>query len=120
MKTYNVQFNGRTKGAIGVTYWISAVVVAENEEAANLKLYEKWEHISFARFTELTLYQALIAAGVECSNWQSDLYFPVTEKTTEILSRFPLQQSNSSTFKSNINGELSYDVPFAYEPHWSK
>lgn len=65
-----------------------------------------------------TLYKTLIAAGIECSNWQSDLYFPVTEQTKDILARFPRQKANATTFKSSIDGKLIYDVPFAFDPFW--
>ena len=46
MTTYTVKFTGRTNGAIGIFYPITETVQAENEEAAKLKLYEKYEHIT--------------------------------------------------------------------------
>lgn len=51
MKNYKVEFNGREAGAIGITYKIVVVVQAEDEKQALLKLYEKYEHISFPKFT---------------------------------------------------------------------
>lgn len=53
MKTYIAEFNGRLKNAIGITYKIVDKVQAENEEKALLALYEKYEHISFAKFKEV-------------------------------------------------------------------
>jgi hypothetical protein len=52
MKTYEVRFYGRTIGAIGILYWITDTVQAENEEAAKLKLYDKYEHISILTIRE--------------------------------------------------------------------
>jgi hypothetical protein len=46
MNTYEIKFHGRTKNAIGITYWITDTVEAEDEKAAILKLYDKYEHIS--------------------------------------------------------------------------
>lgn len=63
-----------------------------------------------------TIYQDLIAAGIECSNWQFDLYFPATPQAREILKRHPNQ--TRSTFKSNIDGRMMYECPFAFDPFW--
>jgi len=46
MNNYKITFNGREKNAIGITYEITATVEAEDEQAALLKLYDKYEHIS--------------------------------------------------------------------------
>ena len=45
-KKYICTFIGRTSGAIGITYPITAFVWADNEKEAELKLYDKYEHIS--------------------------------------------------------------------------
>lgn len=66
----------------------------------------------------MSLYTDLVAAGIEVSNWQSDLYFPVTEEAREILSRHPLQKANATTFTCQITRQRHYDVPFAYDPYW--
>ena len=66
----------------------------------------------------MALYQDLIEANIECSNWQSDLYFPVSEQSRNILAKYPVQKASATTFKSNIDGKLWYDVPFAFEPFW--
>ncbi len=54
MKTYNVKFHGRTKNALGICYWIEATVQAVDEKAALIALYDKYEHVSSAQFTEVT------------------------------------------------------------------
>ncbi len=43
---WQVSFNGRTAGAIGITYPITDTVEADTEEEARLKLYDKYEHIT--------------------------------------------------------------------------
>lgn len=68
----------------------------------------------------MSLYTDLIAAGVKCSNHQSDLYFPVTDETARILAQHPKQKDIATTFRSNIDGLLCFDVPFAFDPYWEK
>lgn len=46
MKTYKLSFKGRKKGSIGIFYKIRATVIAESFAAAELKLYDNYEHIS--------------------------------------------------------------------------
>ena len=64
----------------------------------------------------MTLYQALLEAGVECSNYYSDLYFPANDKSKEVLKRFP--RVYRTMFTSNITKELMYEAPFAFDPYW--
>jgi hypothetical protein len=64
----------------------------------------------------MSLYTDLVEAGIEVSNWQSDLYFPVSQVATEILAKYPKQ--SRSRFKSNIDGRSMYETPFAYDPYW--
>lgn len=66
------------------------------------------------------LYEELKAAGILLDHHESDLYFPVNAQTKEILARYPLSKSNSSVFKSETNGQQTFDVPFAYVPAWEK
>lgn len=46
MKTFKISFTGRKLGAIGKFYSFAEKVQAENEEAAILKLYDNYEHLS--------------------------------------------------------------------------
>lgn len=71
-----------------------------------------------------TLFQELTAAGCEVGNHESDLHVKVCEKA-EIIIVFhvllpgsTLQMPNK--FVSNIDGEIWYDIPFAYDPFWQK
>lgn len=50
MNTYLAIFTGRKKNAIGVCYTIRCGVLAENEDDALLKLYDKYEHIYQPKF----------------------------------------------------------------------
>jgi hypothetical protein len=64
------------------------------------------------------LYAELLAAGIEMDSHESDLYVAVNKESTAILGKYPVKKSNSSVFRSNIDGSLLYDVPFSYEPYW--
>jgi hypothetical protein len=66
----------------------------------------------------MSLCSELVEAGIPVSNWQSDLYFPVTYESAEILERYPDQPR--SIFKSEIDGKPTYECPFAFDPYWQK
>jgi len=69
----------------------------------------------------MTLYEEITTAGIPVGCHESDLYFPVTAQSREILSRHPLQKNNATTFRNEAPpnvGEIWYDVPFAYDPFW--
>lgn len=69
----------------------------------------------------LTVYEQLqkVVPTEEMGNHESDLYVPVTDETTKIISTYEYAE-NVSTFKDNISGRLYYDVPFAYYPYWEE
>lgn len=71
--------------------------------------------------THPSLYAEIVASGIQHDNHESDLYFPATEKSREILKRWPISSKNAETFRNqrppNV-GELWFDVPFAYLPYW--
>lgn len=69
---------------------------------------------------EKTLFQAIQEAGIPYSNHESDLHFPVTDESTEILTYYDLQYKNATVFISNIDNKRWYDVPFGYDPYWNK
>lgn len=68
----------------------------------------------------MSLYTELVEAGLEISHWQSDLYVEVNATSKEILSRHALELSNAKIFRSEVDGKMLYDVPFAYEPYWER
>ena len=45
MNTYQISFHGRLKGAIGITYTVIEDVTAVSEDAAVLRLYNKYENV---------------------------------------------------------------------------
>ena len=53
----------------------------------------------------------------EIGHHESDLYVPVTIKTTHIVKNYEFKQ-NVTTFKDTVTGRLYYDIPFAYQPFW--
>jgi hypothetical protein len=70
-----------------------------------------------------TLYEELIASGIEVASHCSDLYFPDTAETRAILERYPLQKSNATRFTNQAPpnvGQRWVDVPFAYQPYWAE
>lgn len=67
----------------------------------------------------MEIYNEIVKAGVEYSNHESDLYVPVNEITKKIVEEYQFR-GNVSTFVSNIDGKLWYDIPFAYLPYWDK
>lgn len=65
-----------------------------------------------------TLYEDLLEAGVEIDSHESDLYFPVSKESEQILLRHPDQ--SFTIFRSQIDGSAWVDCPFAYDPWWNK
>lgn len=68
----------------------------------------------------MTLYQDLVENGIEIGHRESDLYFPLSEQTIEILKRHPLQNRIAERFINQIDGTLWFDIPFAYIPFWER
>ena len=52
VKTYDARFYGRGKNAIGIDWFIQTTVTGESRTAANLNLYDRYEHISALTLTE--------------------------------------------------------------------
>lgn len=73
----------------------------------------------------MTLYQRLVAAGFGDSidHHESDLYVPVTNKSSAILEEWlrdtGLRSSFFETFTDQTTGDLMYDIPFQYDPYWA-
>ena len=66
----------------------------------------------------MTIYQDLIEAGIQVSNWQSDLYFPRNAITLSIKAKHP--DLCYSFFNSNIDGTPMIEAAFAFDPFWDK
>lgn len=65
----------------------------------------------------IDIYEEMKNAGVEISHHESDLYVPVNETTTEIVSRYEFKD-NVTRFISQIDKKPWYDIPFAFNPFW--
>jgi hypothetical protein len=65
-----------------------------------------------------TLYGDLLRAGVPMDSHESDLYALDTALAREILAKFPESAKLASRFESQLDGEIWWDVPFAYLPWW--
>ncbi len=68
----------------------------------------------------MTLYGALVAAGAQIDSHESDLYVEATPEVARILAEFPTECENARTFRSQIDGRLWWDVPFAFQPWWDR
>ena len=68
--------------------------------------------------TIYSIYGPLLEAGVELDHHYSDLYAKDCEITRKILADYAWKK-NSKMFKSNIDGEMWWDIPFAYTPYWN-
>lgn len=53
MPHFRIRFTGRTKGAIGIFYPITAYREAADPDAAVLALYDAYEHIHHPEITEV-------------------------------------------------------------------
>lgn len=87
-----------------------------HREAALLGLKRK--HKSKRRNT-VGIYQQLKRAGVKLDHHESDLYAKVTPTSQRIVNSYRFK-SQVKKFRSQIDGKLWFDIPFAYTPFWNK
>lgn len=66
-----------------------------------------------------SLYAAIVAAGIETGNHESDLYFPVSPESTAILTEWRATRANVTTFVHAVTGHAWYEAAFAYLPWWN-
>jgi hypothetical protein len=64
-------------------------------------------------------YAEVVRRGIPHDSHESDLYIPVTPETEEMVRGYP-SRSNVTRFRSNIDGKMWFDVPFAYTPWWER
>ncbi len=64
----------------------------------------------------MSLYSDLLAAKVDISNHESDLYFEINDVSTDILTRYP--EVRPKRFLNQITNTMWYEVYFAYDPWW--
>lgn len=65
----------------------------------------------------MTIYEELLAAGIQVSNHESDLYCPVTPESRALVRKHKLMVT---TFINQVEGGTWYDIPFAYDPFWAR
>jgi len=64
-----------------------------------------------------SLFDDIVNAGIPYDNHYSDLYIPVTPKTTALLKKHGVF---ATTFTNQVEGGLWYDCFAAYIPYWAK
>ena len=68
-----------------------------------------------------TLYTLLVAAGCDIDHHESDLYVRATPEADAIIEAWQIKHGvNREVFRSAIDHSKWYDIPFAYDPFWSK
>lgn len=75
-----------------------------------------------------SIYQQLVAAGVQISNYRSDLYAPVNETTTKIINHYRQRDTIArlgykpiiSIFWNQVAKASYFCINFAYEPFWTR
>lgn len=65
-----------------------------------------------------TIYQELKENDIEIDHHESDLYFPVTDKTEEIMRKH--DHLWRYRFISNKDNKAWFLVPFVFDPFWEK
>jgi hypothetical protein len=65
------------------------------------------------------VHEQLSKAGVELDHHASDLYAKRTPVSERILRGYE-HRRNVTTFRSNVDGTVWYDIPFAYMPFWDR
>ena len=63
------------------------------------------------------LYDKAVELEIPMSSWGSGLYLKVTKESTALVKDYDHRESVTS-FTSNIDKALWYDIPFGYKPFW--
>lgn len=61
----------------------------------------------------------LPADHIDHHNFESDLYIKKTPESTKLIAEYEFK-SCVTTFRSDIDGCIWYDIPFAYAPYWEE
>lgn len=69
-----------------------------------------------------SIYTVLKQVGAEMDNHESDLYVKITPQTTEIVNAYYHRGDvrTVSTFRSNLDSEMWFEIPFAFLPFWER
>ncbi len=66
-----------------------------------------------------SIYERMVAAGVQIDHHETDLYVPANPVTRELVREWKFR-AIAKTFVSQIDGKLWFDLPFAYLPAWER
>ena len=61
----------------------------------------------------------LPADHIDHHNYGSDLYIKKTPESAKLIAEYEFKE-NVTTFRSQIDGCIWYDIPFAYTPYWEE
>ena len=104
---------------------------ALGEKAHKMASAEEWKKLHESRKTKLKESSSTIEPGDiydvvikeldsnDIDHHASDLYVRKTPESTEIINRLS-NKSLVSTFKDNIDGDIWYELPFCYTPHFNE
>ena len=67
----------------------------------------------------MNLYTELVNANCQIDSHESDLYALVTPVSTPIVEKYS-GGDRVRTFRSQIDGRIWFDLPFAFIPFWEK
>lgn len=67
----------------------------------------------------MSIYEQLKALNIPMDHHESDLHVPVTPETRKIVNAYEFR-SIVTTFISNTEKTLWYNIPFAYMPFWER
>jgi len=67
-----------------------------------------------------TLYDACVAAGLEMDSHESDLYLRDTPQALALIVSYRGMRHGAKRFRSAVDGNIWFDVPFAFAPFWRK
>lgn len=62
-----------------------------------------------------SIYESVVTLGIKYDHHESDLYIPANDVTRSLVKHFNVK---ASLFKSQIDNEVWFDIPFAYLPFW--
>lgn len=69
--------------------------------------------------TSTEIYERAVTQGLERDHHESDLYLKVTTDSQALVRQYKFR-ANVTTFVSQIDRCLWYDIPFAYQPFWNR
>ena len=67
----------------------------------------------------MSIYKDMRAAGVKTDNHESDMYAIVNDASRAIVGEYEYM-GQVTQFRSEVDGEMWFDIPFAFDPFWEK